>query len=93
MMNQLSIEAVGHVGSYAAAPGLCTGLFTPGNRTELGFVSPRADKAPRVRDERPQVQAEQWKRAVSGSSPIALTAHVAATTGGESGPYPWRQPV
>ncbi|MGH3389075.1 MAG: hypothetical protein ACRDOO_09380 [Actinomadura sp.] len=40
-----------------------------------------------------RVQVEQGRHVVSGISPIAPTAHKAANKAGETGPYPWRQPV
>jgi hypothetical protein len=40
-----------------------------------------------------RVQVEQGMNVVSGISPIAPMAHKAANKAGETGPYPWRQPV
>lgn len=39
-----------------------------------------------------QVDEQRWS-VPSGTSLIAPTARMAATQGGVSGPYPWRQPV
>ncbi|MBC6462407.1 hypothetical protein [Actinomadura sp. HBU206391] len=46
----------------------------------------------RLRDEQ-RFQVKQGRSFISDASPVAMTAHVAATEGGVSGPYPWRQPV
>lgn len=93
IMNQTPILAVDRAGSYTAVPGFCVGFLMHGRKAELVATTSQVGKAPRLRDERSQAQAEQWKRAFSGSSLIARTAHVAATDRGEPGPYPWRQPV
>ncbi|GAA2094746.1 hypothetical protein GCM10009780_40840 [Actinomadura alba] len=46
----------------------------------------------RLRDEQ-RFQVKQGRSVISAASPVATTAHVGATEGGVSGPYPWRQPV
>lgn len=45
-----------------------------------------------VRGVQAQVDEQRWS-VLSGTSPIAPTARMAATQRGVSGPYPWRQPV
>lgn len=40
-----------------------------------------------------RIQVQQGRSVFQDMSPNALTAHMGATAGGVSGPYPWRQPV
>jgi hypothetical protein len=80
-------------GSYALSP--VSPLMDAGRALKavrFAVASRLENLGSRLRDEQ-RFQVKQGRSVISDASSVAPTAHVGATEGGVSGPYPWRQPV